>query len=185
MARILRGKNLLLLLVGLLLGTALGVLALVYLPARSVSGPGAQKLPPTVGSPAPDFILSELGSKPLKLSDLRGTPAVVNFWATWCEPCKKEVPLLEQTAQKYSGRLVILGVDSQEEEKIVRPFAQQFGMTYAILMDTEGTVTNLYFVKNFPTTFFIDSNGIVRAQHLGLLEEADLSKYLKTVGIAP
>lgn len=180
-----RTKRLLFVLSGLLIGTGLGLAVFLLIPGMGSPSSTSRHLPPTVGSPAPDFELNTLDGPSQKLSGLRGKAVVVNFWATWCPPCKEEIPLLERTARQYPDRLIILGLDSREEEKVVRPFAEQLGMRYPVLMDTAGLVTNLYFVNNFPMTFFIDSNGILRAQHLGLLTEADLAKYLKTVGISP
>jgi cytochrome c biogenesis protein CcmG, thiol:disulfide interchange protein DsbE len=120
-----------------------------------------------------------------KLSALRGKAVMINFWATWCPPCKEEMPLFERYSQKYSGGLVLLGIDSGEDAAQVRSFINGMDLTYPILLDLEGDAVSQYYAKNLPSTFFVDSQGILRGQHLGLLTEDLLVEYLKTIGIAP
>ncbi len=175
------------LLVGLLLGGLLGYLIFwTRSPARSQAN---RRLPPTVGSIAPVFelpLLDGLTNNPTqKLADLQGWPVVINFWATWCPPCKEEMPLLERYHQKYAGNLVILGVDYEEEPGVIRPFVKELGINFPILLDRSGNVADLYFVRDFPATFFVDEKGILRAQHLGVLSEELLVPYLETIGIKP
>ena len=181
--RVMRFKGALFLLAGLLLGVALGALVLMSGPSRA--GTRERQLPITVGSVAPDFSLAQLGGKPLKLSDLKGKPVVVNFWATWCPPCKEEMPLLQRYSSQFGEQMILLGVDYAEQEPVVQDFVDQMGITFPILLDSDGAVSNLYYVRNYPTTFFIDAEGVVRAQHLGLLTEDSLQKYLKTIGLEP
>ncbi len=142
-------------------------------------------LPPTVGSPVPDFELTGADGALESLSSSRGKQVIINFWATWCPPCKEEMPLLEQYGKKYAGTLVILGVNSGEEPDVVRPVIDKMGITFPILLDQSGNVTDLYYVKDFPYTFFVDETGILRGQHIGLLSEERLVRYLKTIGIEP
>lgn len=177
-------KGLLFLAVGLVTGMLLGAVIL------SNGQPAAGSLvsrrnPPVVGSPAPDFVLNRLGGGSQRLSALKGKPVVVNFWATWCPPCKEEMPLLDQYAQKYDQRLVVIGVDSEESESQVAGFIKEMGVRFPILLDTYGVATDLYFVRNFPMTFFIDEQGVLRSQHLGQLQEDILVRYLATIGIKP
>ena len=178
-----RLKGPLFLLAGLLLGVALGALVLLTGPGQP--GTRERRLPPSVGSVAPDFSLKKLGGGNQKLSDLKGKPVVINFWATWCPPCKEEMPLLQRYASQYGEQMVLLGVDYAEQEPVVQEFVDTMGITFPILLDGDGSVSNLYFVRNYPTTFFVDAEGVVRAQHLGLLTEEMLQKYLKTIGLEP
>ncbi len=145
----------------------------------------SRSLPPVVGSPVPEFELNSLDGTPQKLSSLKGTPVMVNFWATWCPPCKQEMPLLEKVGKQYAGKMVILGVDYEEQPGVVQPFVRQMGITYPVLFDRTGSVAASYFVKDFPYTFFIDRDGVLRAQKLGILSEEQLVQYLKTIGIEP
>ena len=170
-----------LLLGGLLLGVLLGVVVLWSSPDNPTTT--NRQLPPTVGSPAGDFTLRGLDGQVYDLSDLKGTPVVINFWATWCPPCKEEMPLLEEYARKYPDQMVILGVDYQEKEDVVRAYKEEVGVTFPILLDRTGSVADTYYVRNFPMTFFVDTEGMIRAQHLGLLTEDLLVRYLQTIGI--
>ena len=168
---------------GLILGALVGMLILRQDPGESASKD--RLLPPTVGTEVPDFELSTLGGSSLALNSIRGKPLVINFWTTWCGPCKEEMPLLEAYAQKYTGKLVVMGINSAENEETVQPYIDDMEISFPILLDKAGIVSDRYFVKNFPYTFFVDENGILRGQHIGLLSEERLMMYLKTIGIEP
>ncbi len=168
---------------GLLVGISIGSFLF-----RNNSGSAETKgwlLPPSVGSAAPDFKLTRLEGADLSLGSFKGKPVMINFWATWCPPCKEEMPLLERYSKKYAEKLVLLGINSEENADVVKPFISTMGISFPILLDLNGTVTNRYFVQDFPYTFFIDENGVLRAQHIGLLTEEQLVKYLGTIGIKP
>jgi peroxiredoxin len=138
---------------------------------------------PTVGS-APgqlafDFSLSDVNGQRIKLSDLHGHPVVINFWATWCPPCRQEAPALQAAYQRYRDRGVIwLGVDLREDAKEVLKFASQFSLTYPLLLDGDGVVSDRYQVRGIPTTVFLDTEGVIRARHVGPLTEDKISEYL-------
>lgn len=168
------------LLAGLLAGVVIGVVV-VFNGSRSAGA--EQRRPPTVGSEAGDFTLTDLDGNSVTLSDFKGQAVLINFWATWCPPCEDEMPLLEQVSQQYQGRLVVLGVDYLEEEDAVRQFGQKNGLNFPLLLDSSGVVADGYYVHNFPMTFFIDPQGFIRAQHMGLLTESQLVRYLKTIGL--
>ena len=114
--------------------------------------------------PAPDFTLETLDGKQAKLSDYKGKVVMVNFWASWCQPCREEMPYVEKAYETYKGQgLVVLGVNLKEKNVPIQGFADQFGLTFPILMDREGTVAvDQYKVKPIPTTFFIDKQGVLR-----------------------
>ena len=169
---------------GLLIGVLLGWVLLREFGAAG-NPKSVRQLPPTVGTAAPDIALKSLDGTSLRLSSFKGKPVVINFWATWCPPCKEEMPIFERYARKYAGQLVILGIDSQESAEIVQPFVTQMGITFPILLDQSGIVSARYFVKDFPYTFFVDESGILRGQHLGLLSEEKLVRFLGTIGIQP
>lgn len=126
---------------------------------------------PEVGHPAPDFTLQAPGGGEVRLSDLRGKPVVVNFWATWCPPCRAEIPALEQAHRDFGGDVVILGVDVQESEATVEAFMGEFGMSYPVALDPNAAVARGYQVRAYPTTVFVDSRGVIRHIFTGPLNE--------------
>lgn len=176
-------KGIIFLLAGLSIGVLLGLL--VYTNGAQATGASAANrvLPPVVGSAAPAFQLPLLSGGSRGLSDLKGKPVLINFWATWCLPCKDEMPLLNRYAQKYQTQLTVIGIDSSEDAALVKPYIDTMGIQFPILLDSNGAVTDRYFVRNFPITFFVDADGILRAQHLGELTEDLLVRYLETIGI--
>lgn len=176
-------KGFLILFGGLLTGGLLGFLVYFNGLPRSGSTKAAGKLPLVVGSPVPDFELPLLTGGKQKLSALKGKAVIVNFWATWCLPCKEEMPLLNAYAGKYPDRLVLLGVNFGEDVSLVRPYVADLKIGFPILLDQQEQIANMYFVRNLPVTFFIDADGMLRAQHLGTLREDLMARYLETIGI--
>ncbi len=111
---------------------------------------------------APDFTLDRLDTEgqTLTLSELRGKPLVVNFWASWCIPCKDEAPVLQKTWERYRKQgLVVVGVDSQDFRKDARRFMRRFGVTYPVVYDGKGSTLGKWGVTGFPETFFVDRSG--------------------------
>lgn len=111
---------------------------------------------------APDFTLDRLDAEgqTLTLSELRGKPLVVNFWASWCVPCKDEAPVLQSTWERYRKQgLVVVGVDSQDFRKDARRFMRRFGVTYPVVYDGKGSTLGRWGVTGFPETFFVDRSG--------------------------
>jgi cytochrome c biogenesis protein CcmG, thiol:disulfide interchange protein DsbE len=176
-------KGVAFLLIGLLIGGILGALVLLGGPAGNASN--SRRLPPTVGSPVKDFQLEALDGSAVRLSEMQGKPVVINFWATWCAPCEEEIPLLNQYAEKYDEQMTVLGVNYGETKQQIESFLVETPVTFPILLDTTNAVTDDYYVRSFPMTFFIDAEGVLRAQHLGMLSETLLARYLKTIGIEP
>ncbi len=112
---------------------------------------------------APNFTLGALNETNVSLDDYRGHGVIVNFWATWCLPCRTEMPALERTWATFKDQgLVILAVNLQESPEQVAEFADEFGLTFPILLDRDGSVFGLYNVQLYPTTFFIGRDGIIR-----------------------
>jgi peroxiredoxin len=124
------------------------------------------------GALAPDFLLESMDESELRLSDLRGQPVVVNFWATWCKPCRQEMPRFVEAYDEHAGDgLVVVAVNLQEGKGIVRPFAEDYGMDFPIAVDRDGEVGDRYRLLGLPTTYFIDREGVIRSVFTGPFEE--------------
>ncbi len=125
---------------------------------------GATREPaPRVGHPAPDFSLLTPEGEPLSLSGLRGQVVLLNFWATWCPPCRAEMPALQDAYDRFKGEgFVVLGVDQFELPQQVGRFLSTFGITYPNVIDETGQVSRAYGVFSIPQTFFIDREGVVQ-----------------------
>lgn len=146
---------------------------------------------PLNGKPAPNFTLEDLNGKKVSLASYRGRPLVVDFWATWCAPCKVEIPWFEKLHDQYASQgLEILGVSADDldkddpakmftEKRDIADFATRMHMNYPILIDAEA-VEDLYKLDAFPTTFFVDRKGKIVASTVGLAPrdviEADIKK---------
>lgn len=159
-----RGQvNIGVLLVGLaLVAVLLGILA-------SGFGNDPRAVPSVLDSqPAPTFVLSDLDGQTWELARLRGKPVVLNFWSTWCGPCKAEHPLLQQAARMYPD-VQFLGVVYADEPEACRRYLAQAGTTYDHLIDPDGRIAIEYGVAGVPETFFIDRDGVIVHKHTGPL----------------
>lgn len=139
---------------------------------------------PVPGAPAPDFSLSDMEGGTIRLSELRGTPVAVAFWATWCEPCKTELPLLDEAAGSVGLR--VLAIESAELEEDIRAFLEEIPLrSVTILSDSDGKIREEYFILGYPTTFFLDSDGIIRNKKVGTFDSSELESILKDLGGKP
>jgi peroxiredoxin len=136
------------------------------------------------GSPAPDFQLESLDGPAISLSDLRGRPVLLNFWATWCGPCRLEIPFLKEVSRDESWRaqgLVILAVNLGEPAADVREFVEFYGLTFPVLLDSQGQIGMLYNAASIPTTYFVDKDGIIRNIKRGAFtQRSDIDRFLKS-----
>ena len=129
---------------------------------------GMAKAPPLVGGPAPQFELETVDGQTVKLSDLKGEFVVLNFWATWCVACSKEMPEF-QKAYQLSGdkNIKIIGVNFGESRKRVEKFTQDKNLSFPLLLDGFGNTAENYRIRSLPVTYFISPDGIIRDEIVG------------------
>jgi peroxiredoxin len=132
-----------------------------------------------VGDAADDFSLNDLDGNLVTLSDFRGRPVMLNFWATWCLPCRVEMPELQQALHDYQDEnLVVLAINQQESPEAVEEFFEEFDLSLTPLLDSEGTVGQRYRMLNLPGTVFINPDGQITAIHRGILAREQIDEYL-------
>ena len=137
-----------------------------------------------VGEPAPDFVLATPTGQTMQLANLRGRPVLLNFWATWCPPCKIEMPDLEAIHQKYADRgLAVVAVDQQEAPAAVQAYFNEMGLSFPTVIDSTGEIFNLYRAVALPMSYFVDSDGIVRIHHRGLMTREQMENYVAQMGL--
>ena len=154
------------------------ILTLVLLIVGCSSPSSAQ-----VGKRAPDFQLFNLEGQAISLSDFRGKPVFLNFWATWCGPCRQEMPLIQEIFEEPSDtELVILAIDIGEAPSAVNNFIQSNNFSFPVLLDTNQDVALEYNIRAIPTTFFIDRDGIIQAIKVGAFSStAEIEKSLSKI----
>ncbi|MEW5872601.1 MAG: redoxin domain-containing protein [Chloroflexota bacterium] len=175
-----------LILAGLLAGIGLGVLLLFGIPwlqSRQAAGSNSLEDVARLDQPAVDFELGDLSGEPLKLSSLQGKVVLLNFWASWCTPCRAEMPLFQQVQSQYPDELVVVGVNNGESEKAAGDFAAEVGVPFPILLDAQGEVGRAYQVNMLPITYLIDQQGMIRFRHIGQITETQLASYLDALGV--
>ena len=135
---------------------------------------------PLIGKPAPSFALKEVGSgQTIDISQFKGKPVIINFWATWCNPCWEEHPVLVANARMLQPNVQFLGVVFQDEESKILGFLQQRGSSYPTLVDDKGKSAIAYGVGGVPETFFLDGNGVSRAKYSGPMSSDILQENLQ------
>jgi peroxiredoxin len=130
----------------------------------------------TVGVKAPDFELKTLAGETVKLSDLKGKKVMLNFWATWCPPCKAEMPAMEQFHKEAGDDVVILAVNI-DPHLDVKAFVDENGITFPIPLDAEDKVNEMYQVLSIPTTYFIDTKGNIGNKYIGAMNIDTMKQY--------
>jgi len=151
-----------------------GLLALLAFALFSPSGGRPQQ-----GQPTPDFTLVLFDGSEISPGDLRGQIVVLNFWASWCTPCRREAPALQAVWETYEGQgIVFLGVSYKDAEDASRAFVEEFGITYPNGTDSRGRIGRLYGVTGVPETFIIDAQGKVAWFHMGEVEAGVLERQL-------
>ncbi|MCO5183588.1 MAG: TlpA family protein disulfide reductase [Anaerolineae bacterium] len=129
---------------------------------------------PRPGHLAPEFTLTTTTGETVSLSDYRGQVVVLNFWATWCGPCRFEMPDLQRLSEEMDGKAVVLGVNQGQDSAEITRFATSVGVDYPLLLDEDSVTNRLYRVVALPTTYFIDGDGVIREQLAGTATQAVL-----------
>lgn len=137
---------------------------------RTGAATAAQIAAPQKGFSAPDFVLEATDGLNVALSDFRGQAVLLNLWATWCDPCREEMPSIEKMYAEYRDQgFVVIGVNAtiQDDPLAVTEFVNEFGLSFPILLDVNGEVSRLYELRVLPTSFFIDRQGVVQEVVVG------------------
>lgn len=172
-----------------LLFPVMGIVA-ALITSRSAASSAAPVPPPIaftpttlVGSAAPDFALPTLDGKTVQLSSFRGQWLYLNFWATWCAPCRQELPVYQQLLSgnfgDYRGKLAFLAIDQNETADAVNAYLKEYNFHVPVALDPDAKATNLYGILNLPITFIIDPQGVLRYEHIGAMTTDYLQRYLQ------
>ena len=146
-------------------------------------GTAVSKIAPEIGAQAPDFALRDLRGNEVCLSEYRGRKVLLTFWATWCGPCRLEMPAFEDRYQELKDdNFIVLGVNYDEPVEDVRTFRDELGLSFPLLLDPGGSVQRLYRIRGYPSSIFVDPQGVVRVVHIGLITEGQLRDYLVELG---
>lgn len=147
-----------------------------------VSGQGTPVPAARIGQPAPDFALTDLDGKTVRLADLRGRPVLVNFWASWCAPCVEEFPILQSAVAEHADQdLAIIGIVYRDNSEAARSFMARMGADWPTVMDPGDEVALRYAIFGPPETFFIDAGGVIRGRQIGQLSASDLDRQLALI----
>jgi len=134
------------------------------------------------GQLAPGFSLENLQGERVSLSDLKGQPILINFWATWCPPCRFEMPVIEAAYQKYRDQgFVVLAVDVQEPRGLVQSYVKRLGLAFPVVLDRDGQVAADYRVRAYPTSVFINRKGEIMQIHRGMMTAEMIERYLANI----
>lgn len=138
----------------------------------------------TAGQPAPDFTLQNLDGESISLSDFKGKPVLLNFWATWCGPCRAEMPFLQEIYEEWSEReLMLLAVNIGESSAKVKDFMEKLNLSFPVLLDSRSAIAKMYNITAIPTTYFIDKDGVIQTRIIGAFSskaqiESELGKII-------
>lgn len=154
-----------------------------YSNASSNTATADLKIGHFVGNIAPDFTLHTIDNKEIKLSDFRGKRVILNFWATWCGPCRYEMPILQSCASELDkSDIRIIAICTQDSTQNVSNYIKSNRLSFIIPLDTPGKVAGIYGVSGLPTTFLIDSDGVITSIKIGpFISQDELEEKIKTM----
>lgn len=158
--------------------TLLAILALTLVACRAEDPGDPQGI--NQGNRARDFALETLDGTQVSLKDHEGKVVLINFWATWCAPCKAEIPDIQAAYDRYRDEgFVVLGVSVEEPREVVKPFVDALGVTYPVLLDEKGQVMKTYRALGLPMSTIVDPEGVIQVRHIGYMTAAQLDSYLE------
>jgi cytochrome c biogenesis protein CcmG/thiol:disulfide interchange protein DsbE len=154
-----------------------------------IQGPSRPQTPtlepaPIIGAPAPDFELKDSQGEIYRLRELQGHVVLLNFWATWCRPCEVEMPTLQSKYDHWrDADFIVLGINFDESGEVVHAFKEALNLSFPLLLDPGGSVQRLYNIRGYPSSVIVDTEGVIRTIHIGILTEGRLEDYLEQVGL--
>lgn len=131
-----------------------------------------------IGTAAPAFTLKDLNGKEVGLEDFKGKKVMLNFWATWCPPCKAEMPAMQKLYETKSNEIEILAINLDPQNKVA-DFVSENGLSFPILLDQSGGTQQSYSILSIPTTFIIDENGVIQKKHVGSMTLEQMEEIIK------
>jgi thiol-disulfide isomerase/thioredoxin len=137
----------------------------------------------SVGDLAPAFELKNLNGDAVSLYDYWGSPVLLNFWATWCGPCRYEMPFLQDIYEEWQDDgLIIITINLRESSDKIRQFMKEYELTFPVLLDTGGEISRKYFVTGIPTTYFLDEYGVIKVKKVGsFTSKQQIEDYVKEI----
>lgn len=159
-----------------------GVMFFILLDQQTASTQDFSTVPAKVNFPAPELILQDLSGRQVSLADYRGTVVLVNLWATWCPPCREEMPTLQAFYEKYKDDdFELIAINQEEALEVVQPFVDEFGLTFPIWLDEDYEAQQKFNTMNLPSSYVIDRNGTVRLMWIGGISKKNLEKFVPDV----
>lgn len=158
----------------------LGIFLSIFMTGQLFAGGHKEGI--EVGNKAPDFEIETLSGEKVNLSDYKGKPVMLNFWATWCPPCRVEIPDMQKFHEKHEVEVLAVNLlDTEMKKGHVQQFVDEFGMTFTVGLDGDGAVSNKYRINPIPTTYMIDSEGIIRHKSLGAMPYDTMVEHLNSM----
>ena len=174
-----RIKALTILLLGILIAGFTTFLAIGVLGTSTATGRSGKEL---VGKKTPFFVAPKVGGQLISLEDYKERPLILNFWASWCPPCRDETPGMERVWRKYKDEgVIILGINVQDGEKEAERYISEFGVTFSNALDLDGSITVDYGITGLPVTFFINKKGFVIGRWVGSISEEKLDNWVSSL----
>ncbi|QSO52275.1 TlpA family protein disulfide reductase [Alicyclobacillus curvatus] len=168
-----------------IISAGVAILMAIVLTASPEPSAQAANSRPYTGYTAPAFTLDELTSaSPVSLSQFKGKPLFINFWASWCPPCQAETPHIVKAYETYGKQVTFISIDitSGDSARNVREFVNKYGIKYPVLLDKNASASSAYNVLAIPTSLFVNRNGIIVARYSGALPAAELRANLQRIG---
>lgn len=160
----------------------IGIALFLFFYTPTVSTNNLSAVPAKVDFASPKLTLEDLSGKSVSLDDYLGSVVLVNLWATWCPPCREEMPALQTFYEKYrSDGFVLLAINQEETREVVEPFVREFGLTFPVWLDLNYQAEREFKTKSLPSSFVIDRTGRVRLMWFGSISKKNLEKYVTDV----